>query len=683
MKRHGSSRQRVLLSRLRCTAALAAGAALVAAQPAAAELTFRHTRLSTGEPGYHSPGMSLRAGDFNGDGHVDLSAYNRSGNLHVFLRDPADGSYAAAPGSPYALPSTGHPESQVGDVDKDGRTDIVVLSSQDSGSTLTVVHGRATGPLQIGTPIAVTNTPHDLALGDVDRDGDLDVVLPALTDFDYGTLEGTAVIETLPGTGTGAFGAAIRSDPIRASVAWAGLVLGDFDRDGIMDAALSGIFQQNNVSVWVKGGLGDGRFGGDIAGTPVWLANAFSIVTSDFNNDGAPDIAAADGANDGAGGISGELRITTALSSPGGSLLPGPFQPTLAESTTLPVYQLGLGDLNGDNVDDLAVPGYNGDSLRPMLSDGAGGFARALPGDLPTVPEGSEALIADLDSDGRPDIVSTKQNFWTGGENTHAIDLFSNTTPRQLAPTAPALTLESAAPGGAPRSTALTLASTAEFGIRIRSVTFDGEGADAFAAEGCTDRYVPGGTTCDVTVSFAPQRSGEHTATLTIVSDSDTNPVRTVAVSGTGTGGDGGGGGDGGSGPGGPGNPGPNNPGPGGPGSGPGGLPSAKKARFTVTVRPKRVAIRRGGRARLAVTVKNVGSARATGVRICPRARARGVRLPRCVRIARLDAGRSARKPLTVRLAKSAKSTRTLRLRLTVSGKNAAKRTVTVPLRVR
>ena len=269
------------------------------------------TRFYAPGPG----GAPLVTADVDGNGAEDLVAIVWGGSrLDYFglLRNNGDGTFEAEvavgnrddPGAT-AL-GLGSPVNLLaGDFDGDGNQDVmgvfVVGSGTDAPLALALFSGTGTGsfsyPAALDTisddvfegSFAFEETSKEIAAGDFDGDGDLDLAMTSTTDF----------LLLLENDGAGGFTEWSRVDaglrPIHVRTA-------DFDGDGALD--LLSLNADSGDLVIAFGG-GDGSFGTPAGGESAWRtlsldrdAEPYDVVIADLDGDGLPDIAVAeDGTN--------------------------------------------------------------------------------------------------------------------------------------------------------------------------------------------------------------------------------------------------------------------------------------------------------------------------------------------------------------------------------------------------
>ena len=120
---------------------------------------------------------NIVAGDFNGDGAVDLAAVSReTGTLSLFENDGQRNFSVTSPISVGA-----NPRSIVSqDIDDDGDLDLLVGNFDDDSVTVLLNRGNATFDM---TLVATGDGPIGIAAKDVDGDGITDLaVVNSLTD---------------------------------------------------------------------------------------------------------------------------------------------------------------------------------------------------------------------------------------------------------------------------------------------------------------------------------------------------------------------------------------------------------------------------------------------------------------------------------------------------------------------
>ena len=171
-----------------------------------------------------------------------------------------------------------------------------------------------------------------------------------------------------------------------------------------------------------------------------WGAAPQSVAVADLNGDGRPDIVAA---NNSSANVSVLLNTTP----------PGAASPSFSAKTDFGVASgltaVALGDLNGDGRPDIVVASQSTAAVSVLLNTTPPGAA--APSFSATTDLGGEdslgVALADLNGDGRPDIVAT--HFAT-----NSVSVLLNTTPPGAA--APTFSTSTAfAVGSLPQSVAL------------------------------------------------------------------------------------------------------------------------------------------------------------------------------------------------------------------------------------
>lgn len=266
-----------------------------------------------------------------------------------------------------------------GDLDGDGDVDLVAASF--GGNRVSVFLGNGTVSFANAVNIAVGAGPVAVRLVDVDGDGDLDVVTA--------NASGNSV-SVLRNNGDGMFADA---ETLNVGTAPQDVVAFDVERDGDVDLVSANL---GSVGGTVSGSLsvlrnnGNGTFA---AAVSIAVANVnpspTALAEADFDGNGDSDLAFAN------------------LNSFQVAILTNDGQGTFTAGTNLPVDSfpeaLAAADLNGDSRPDVVVVNRSQDAVSVFLNAGNGLFAATVNyavGDRPM-----DVELRDLDRDGDVDLV--------------------------------------------------------------------------------------------------------------------------------------------------------------------------------------------------------------------------------------------------------------------------------------
>jgi len=467
--------------------------------------------------GYPTSGGPIAIADFNGDGKLDVAigGYSLLGNGNGTLR---------------AIPLSATPSAVglgvTGVFDKSSSLPGVAV---EAGTSLYILKNNGDGTLSMSHTYTLQIQGYQIFAADLNGDGTVDLLV---LNYDSTTLQ--AGYSFLAGDGDGSFQAPAFY-PLNIN---GHAVLADLNHDKKLDLAI----EENNQSVGILLGNGDGTFSSPVS---YFTDGAGIPVVADFNGDGNLDIASYVGTN--------PVQTSILYGNGDGTFKPAVFPPSLSGfgvAYTADLNNDGKADLissgqvalgNGDGAFALLPPLSNGNPLQGivgvaavvdlngdgkldlivdlafgshfvetvvLLGNGDGTFGPQInvpPGYVP-----SPFLVADMNNDGRPDLVF----FWSTSA-VSGIGVELNTTPPGFELSASPLSPASVTAGNSATST-LTVSPT--FGFNS-SVTLSCSG-------------LPSGATCSFNPPTIVSSSGSSVLTVSTTASTvpGTYPVKVQGI---------------------------------------------------------------------------------------------------------------------------------------------------------
>jgi hypothetical protein len=323
-------------------------------------------------------------GDVDGDGDLDLLTANPGANAVTVCLNGGDatGSNTGRFGPRRSVGVGSAPvHVALGDVDGDG--DLDLLTANFAGATVSVRVNDGTGGFSGTQDVFVGGSPSVAALGDVDGDGDLDLLTA-------NQLFGSASVRL--NDGAGGFSGTQDVDLGNGTI---GVAMGDVDGDGDLDL-LAVNFLGGTLSVRLNGGDASGSNAGVFGGGSELAIgpNPYGLAVGDVDADGDLDVVAA---------ISGGSTVSVCFNDGGGG-----FRLVQAVAVGSAPTGVALGDVDADGDLDLvtanAYNGAGGNTVSVRLNAGGGAFSGGA--DVPVGFRPKGVAIADVDGDGDLDVVA-------------------------------------------------------------------------------------------------------------------------------------------------------------------------------------------------------------------------------------------------------------------------------------
>jgi hypothetical protein len=342
-------------------------------------------------PAGKAPG-SVEIADFNGDGKSDLVVANEeSSDVSILLGD-GKGKFVPAKGSPFPA---GHRPNDIaiGDFNRDGKLDLAIANHEEKHLTLLLGDGTGGFAPAPNSPLAVEVKPHvhGVASGDLNGDGNPDLVTDSWANDE---------LLVLFGDGKGNF----RTPGIFLKVGkrpYQRHRVADVNGDGHADILATNL-EGNNVTVLLSDGKGGFK---QPAGSPFACGDSpFNLAVGDVNGDGNIDLAMVNSPSSTAEGR-GRDGLTVMLGNGKGEFTMVASSPFETGKTP---NRVAIGDVNGDGVNDIAVSSPDANNITLFLMSQRGTVASRFTIAVGGKPKG--LAIRDLNGDGKGDIVTTNNS---------------------------------------------------------------------------------------------------------------------------------------------------------------------------------------------------------------------------------------------------------------------------------
>ena len=323
-------------------------------------------------------------GDIDGDGKPDLAVANYgSATVSVYRNTSSSGTLSFATKVDFTT-GTSPNSVAIGDVDGDGKPDLAVANT--SSNTISVFRNTgSSGIVSFALKVDFTTgtAPRFVSIIDIDSDGKPDLLATNYNSASVSVFRNTSSI------GTVSFSAKV---DFTTGTSPYSVAIGDIDGDGKPDLAVANT-TSNTISVFRNtGSIGTVSFASKVDFTTG--SAPYTVAMGDIDGDGKLDLAVAT-ANATAVSV---FRNTSSIGTVS-------FATKVDFTTGSFPWSVAIGDIDGDGKSDLAVTNANDNTVSVFRNTGSSGtisFATKM--DFATGNGPRSVAIGDIDGDNMPDL---------------------------------------------------------------------------------------------------------------------------------------------------------------------------------------------------------------------------------------------------------------------------------------
>ncbi|MBT3305960.1 MAG: hypothetical protein HN377_05690, partial [Alphaproteobacteria bacterium] len=320
----------------------------------------------------------IAMGDLDGDGDLDIFAFNRYYGNQVFLNN-GSGTFTDTGQSlgQYGNGWDTRADGELVDIDGDGDLDAVVAT--EAANEIFINDGRGNFELvSLGVGTGWTNEVH---IGDLNGDGQKDIVVANSNNNPGGIILTAKVLNTTD------------------------VAMGDLDGDGDLDAFT--VNQNQGNDTWVN----DGQGGLGSVAQSLGTANSTGVALGDVDGDGDLDAVVSNS------GAANKLWLNNSY---------GTFTDSAQSFGANASTDIALADVDGDSDLDMVVTNTSGQGNRVYTNNGTGTFTDSTQS-LGTSNSTAVAL-GDLDNDGDVDAFVTNTGQANSVWKNNASGTFTNSS---------------------------------------------------------------------------------------------------------------------------------------------------------------------------------------------------------------------------------------------------------------